>query len=72
MIGEYRQSIQIGRNANGILALPCVDGVRKTSPGKLVYQVNTKHGTNTSAKEGDWICEDYNGDWHVVSDDRQT
>lgn len=69
MRSEYRQSIQIGKNPNGILALPCVDSVRKSFEGKLIYQVNTECDPKAYATAGDWICEDYNGDWHVVSDE---
>ena len=72
MRSEYRQAIQIGRNPNGILSLPCVDGVRKTFQGKLIYQVNTEYDAKARAMEGDWICQDYEGEWHVVSDDKMT
>ena len=69
MRSEYRQSIQIGRNPNGILALPCVTCVMKSLGNRYAYQVDTE-SSHTWAYEGDWICEDYDEQWHVVSDGR--
>lgn len=66
MTGKYRQSIQIGRNVTDIMRLPCVDAVRKSFTGVLVYQVNTFGTTPKYAREGDFICEDYDGDWYVI------
>lgn len=71
MRSEYRQTIRIGRNPNGILALPCVDCVMKSLGNMYTYQVNTDN-SHVWAKEGDWICEDYRGEWHVVSDGDMT
>lgn len=63
-MSRFRQSIQIGRNVTDIINLPCVDAVRKSITGVLVYQVNTISSVRY-AREGDLLCEDYDGDWHV-------
>lgn len=68
---QFRQTIQIGRNVTDIINLPCVDGVRKSYTGVLVYQVNTVGVTPKYAREGDFTCQDYDGDWHVVENNHQ-
>ena len=68
---QFRQIIQIGRNVTDIINLPCVDGARKSYTGVLVYQVNTVGVTPKYAREGDFICQDYDGDWHVVENNHQ-
>jgi len=67
---QFRQTIQIGRNVTDIINLPCVDGVRKSFTGVLIYQVNTVSSTKY-AREGDLICQDHDGDWHVVENNHQ-
>ncbi len=67
MQNNFKQTIQIGKNPNGIIKLPCVEGLRKNRTGNLVYQVKTEYGT-IDAVEGDLICEDYNGRWHVTTE----
>lgn len=62
---NYIMIIQIGRNVTDIMALPCVNSVRKSFEGKLVYQVNTLSGSPKYAREGDYICKDKDGDWYV-------
>lgn len=62
---EYIMTIQIGRNVTDIIALPCVDGVRKSFGGTLIYQVNTFYNSPKYAREGDYICKDHDGKWHV-------
>ena len=67
MSRQYRQSIQIGKNVGDILNLPCVNAVRKSEAKRLVYEIATAYDPKKYATAGDWICEDYSGDWHVVS-----
>lgn len=62
---NYVMIVQIGRNVTDIMDLPCVDSVRKSFEGTLVYQVNTFHNSPKCAREGDYICKDHNGEWHV-------
>lgn len=62
---NYVMIVQIGRNVTDIIALPCVDSVRKSFEGTLIYQVNTFTGSTKFAREGDYICKDQDGDWHV-------
>ena len=67
---QFIQTIQIGRNVTDIINLPCVDGVRKSFTGVLIYQVNTVSSTKY-AREGDLICQDHDCDWHVVENNHQ-
>lgn len=69
-LNQFKQTIQIGRNVTDIINLPCVDGVKKSFKGVLIYQVNTFGVTPKYAREGDYICQDYDGDWHVVENNR--
>ena len=62
---KYTMTVQIGRNVTDIIALPCVDSVRKSYNGVLIYQVNTGKSQPEYAREGDLICQDNNGEWHV-------
>ena len=60
------------------MALPCVMQCRKVDlePMKVVYHLfgdtKARHiqwGDPAIANEGDWICEDYDGRWHLLTDD---
>ncbi len=52
---RYTMTVQIGRNVTDIIALPCVDSVRKSFKGVLIYQVNTGKSQPEYAREGDLI-----------------
>lgn len=77
---RFRQAIHIeGRNVGDILALPCVMGCTKTSavgePLQVVYTLfgdtiapRIRWGATATAGQGDWLCEDYHGRWHALSD----
>ena len=77
----YRQTIQIGDNATDILQVPCVMGVMKTMnqpPYDLQWRLKTETIINLCschsltepyyhpAYQGDWLCEDYSGQWHML------
>lgn len=62
---KYTMTVQIGRNVTDIIALPCVDCVRKSFAGVLIYQVNTGKSRPEYAREGNLICQDNDGGWHV-------
>ena len=71
---NYRKAVQIGNCVTDIINMPCVDSVRKSFEGKLFYSVNTgtPEGTSTEiAQKGDWLCEDYDGNWHVEKNREQ-
>ena len=66
---RFKQAIQIGRNVTDIMKLPCVRGVEKLNDkaGFEWLQYTLKHGD--IAEESDWLCEDYDGNWSVYSND---
>lgn len=68
---KYKQCIQAGNNVNDILKLPCVTTVRKLDSGRYVYELvlNKKQWLPPIAVEGDWICQDEDGEWTVMSDE---
>lgn len=66
---QYKQSIQIGNNVTDIMRMECVQGVFKNFAGQLVYQVNCHQSSITYAGQGDWICQDHDGCWNVVTKD---
>ena len=74
---RYKQAIQVGRNITDIMALPCVIFCHKVNlnPMKVVYYLfgdtiasHLPWGYAVIAHEGDWLCEDYEGKWHLVTD----
>ena len=77
---RFRRAIEINANASGILKLPCVISACKRFDDKceggysIVYCLfgDTitdlfKWGEQILGNYGDWICEDYNGKWHLLS-----
>ena len=77
MIMRYKQAIQIGDNVTDIMKLPCVLGAMKKSynPAVIYYilfgDIITKRvqwGEAVTAYTGDWLCEDYDGRWHLRND----
>ena len=71
---NYRKAVQIDNCVTDIINMPCVESVRKSSDGKLLYSVNTGTPEETSteiAQKGDWLCEDYDGNWHVEKNREQ-
>ena len=69
-MGEYKIRIQVCRNATDILNLPCVMGCHKDENDDLVYILYDwdECGQYVEARKGDWLCEDYDGRWHVLSE----
>ena len=76
---KFRKAIQVGRNATDILNLPCVIGCQKEfwsdSDIRLRFELfgdtqSTKFrwGESIYAYHGDWLCEDYDGKWHLLTD----
>ena len=64
---RYRQRIHVGRHATDIMRLACVFSVHKQGDGTYCYLLYDWDcfGNYTEAHEGDWLCEDYAGKWHV-------
>jgi len=70
-MGKFREAIQVGRNASAILQLSCVMGCHKDDKDELVYILFDwdECGKYKEARMGDWLCEDHNGVWHVLSNE---
>ena len=75
---RYKQAIQIGDNVTDIMRLPCVISCTKefwnNTDIKYMYSlfgdtVCSKYswGDSVIAYSGDWLCEDYDGRWHLLS-----
>lgn len=70
---KFRQRIQVGRNVTGIMRLPCVFSCYKEGGrGGIVYVLMEwdSDGNRLEARQGDWLCEDYDGRWTVKKCDR--
>lgn len=68
-MSNYRQCIHIeGKCIEDIFRLPCVYCVEKTFNGNLfvrLYPDMVAIGSSIYALKGQWLCEDYDGIWHV-------
>lgn len=81
---RFKQAIRIGDNSTVILSLPCVAGYYKypisdqsgkfplrghiPSKGEIIYHFR-QGGIDDFAMFGDWLCEDCNGVWHILSNE---
>lgn len=68
---RIKEAIQVGKKlSQRIFDLPCVDGALKDKEtGQMYYMIRLAPDCHhTSATEGEWICEDYFGNWHVLTD----
>lgn len=77
---HFRQAIQIDNNITFIMSLPCVIGCMKQSAVGEPLNVNylltgdtiCKHlpwGAICKARKGEWLCEDEQGFWHLLTDE---
>ena len=75
---RYKQAIQIGDNVTDIMRLPCAICAEKHIVGNKSF-INYKlfgdtitsmfaWGETIIAYSGDWLCEDYDGRWHLLND----
>lgn len=62
-MNDYKTMITVGRRADDILCLPCVDGCHKEMDGTITYHVNCQN--SGTAREGDLLCQKQNGLWVV-------
>ena len=63
---KFRQRIEIGTNVTGIMRLPCVFSCYKEGGGVVyILQEWDSDGNRLEARQGDWLCEDYDGRWTV-------
>ena len=67
---KFKQCIKVGKNATDIMKLPCVYGCYKDGDGNLYYELNDwdSNGENVKVFAGEWLCEGYDGKWHVLSE----
>ncbi len=68
---HYKQCIQIKNNVTDIMKLPCVFSCHKMNDHELEYLLYDwdKQGQYIAAHQGDWLCEDYQGKWHVLTNE---
>ena len=67
MSNKVKQAIRVGRNATDIMRLPCVFSCYKQADGTLRYRLLPLQRYVT-AHEGQWLCEDYDGNWTVTDE----
>ena len=67
MCNKVKQAIRVGRNATDIMRLPCVFSCYKQADGTLRYRLLPLQRYVT-AHEGQWLCEDYDGNWTVTDE----
>ena len=74
----FRQAIQIGDNVTDIMKLRCVSYATKNPPGfgihyrlyaGLMWDYREDLTHKRIAFKGDWLCEDYDGLWHILKDE---
>ena len=60
----FKQVIHIeGKSIEDIFFLPCIVSIDKVQDSYCYYLDN-----GLCAYIGDWLCEDYNGEWHVFTE----
>lgn len=63
-MNDFKQCIHIeGKCIEDIFFLPCVESVNKIAGTYCFYLENGQ-----CADVGDWLCEDYEGNWHVFAE----
>jgi hypothetical protein len=70
MCNKVKQAIHVGRNVTDMMRLPCVFSCYKQADGTLCYRLLPMQRYVT-AHEGQWLCEDYNGNWMVTDEPPQ-
>lgn len=69
---KFKQAIHLeGRCINDVFKLPCVYSCHKEAEGGLCYLLYDwdDDGNYIEARIGDWLCEDEEGKWHVMSNE---
>lgn len=73
-MGTFKQAIQVDNNITDIMRLPCVYGCYKIArlgrEPMLAYLLNPECDVigQGPATMGNWLCEDYEGRWHLMTD----
>lgn len=75
---KFTQAVRIGKNISDIFKLRCVSFISKNPPicgphfhlyPGLMWNYKEDLSHRHVAHEGDWLCEDEEGLWHILSDD---
>lgn len=69
---EFVTAIQIGKNITDIFRLPCIAAIRKDIFGAVFYELYgflMSDGRNAVAREGNWLCENYNSKWKLMTNE---
>ena len=76
---KFKKATRIGDNVSDIMKLRCVSYVTKNPdygvgyhycmyPG-LLHEYKNGISNRYIGHKGDWICEDYNGEWYILTDE---
>ena len=75
---RYKQAIQIGHNITDNMQVPCVMECTKRDNLRGGHRIEYYYTLDPSkmvprewqyAHLGDWLCEDYDGRWHLLTDE---
>ena len=65
----YKQCIHLeGKSINEVFALPCIVSIAKCKVSRRKKSIRYCLSNGYVAYVGDWLCEDENGNWYVLSD----
>lgn len=79
---KFKQAVQIGDNVTDIMKLRCISYVSKNPQPPKGYEITYYYylypglmwdyredlSHKHVALKGDWLCEDYDGRWHILKD----
>lgn len=75
---HFRQAVQVGNDITGIMKLPCVTECRKRDMYRHRHVIEYYYTLDPFkmalkgwqfAHVGEWLCEDSDGKWHLLTDD---
>ena len=76
---KFKLCVRIGDDVTSIMKLRCVSFVGKNTffpeyayhlyPG-LMHDYKEDLSHRHIARKGEWLCEDYDGHWHILSDEQ--
>lgn len=67
-MAQFKYAIQIGTSVTDIISLPCIYAIYKQqSTGTLLYELYGDQGEKKFALFSDWLCLDYEGQWHILT-----
>lgn len=72
---DFKQTVQIGKNVTDIMRIPCVVGCYKMQdrPNEVIYHmlsdVRSDGPLPIRGRVGDWLCQDSNGRWMLLTNE---